>query len=95
MGTITKREYQVISLYARGLTFKEIGYSLSIATRTAKENISYYNRCSYTFREPLSVKESVAIAKYRYIVESLLFSFKSYNRFKLNLLKKKSKKMNR
>ena len=32
---ITKREYEVISLYAKGLTFKEIGNSLGIAMRTA------------------------------------------------------------
>ena len=41
MKRITKREYEVISLYSKGLTFKEIGSALQIATRTA---INYYMR---------------------------------------------------
>lgn len=38
---ITKREFEVTFLYARGLTFKEMGFCLNIATRTA---INYYMR---------------------------------------------------
>lgn len=43
MKVISKREHQVISLYSRGLKFREIATALSINTRTA---ITYYRRAN-------------------------------------------------
>lgn len=137
MKVITKREYQVISLYARGLKFREIGLHLGIATRTAINyymrvktkdkgrvtrakksrtfNKSDYKATSHTFvrflesynknienhytsvywkrHKPLrNIAKEVQLFRLIYIRESLEFAFKSYNRFKTNLLKKATKR---
>lgn len=127
MKVITKREYQVISLYSRGLTFKEIGYLLGIATRTA---INYYMRVKvkdkgrvtrakksraynksefnirlqeliitmreynkrmmyyrFTQHKVKLISHEVKMLRYLYIKKSLEFTYQSYYRFKLNLLK--------
>ena len=132
MKVITKREYQVISLYARGLKFSEIGLYLGIATRTA---INYYMRVkqkdkgrvtrakksrnfnkldyglslqemiktikaynasmmyySFTQHKVKSLTYEMRMLRYNYIKESLEFAHKSYNRFKLHLLKKNLQK---
>jgi len=132
MRVITKREYQVISLYARGLKFREIGLYLGIATRTA---INYYMRVktkdkgrvtrakksrafnksdysqslhemvktiraynasmmyySFTQHKVKSLTYEIRVLRSRYIKESLEFAHKSYNRFKLHLLKKSLQK---
>jgi len=41
MRNITKQEYIVLQLYAKGLTFKDIGLAMNIAKRTA---INFYMR---------------------------------------------------
>jgi len=134
MKVITKREYQVISLYARGLKFKEIGLYLGIATRTAinyymrvkkkdkgrvtrakksrafkksdysqslhelSKTIREYNKSmmyySFTQYKVKSLTYEIKVLRFKYIKESLKFAYQSYNRFKLNLLKKKTVKVN-
>ena len=134
MKVITKREYQVISLYARGLKFREIGLHLGIATRTAinyymrvkkkdkgivtrakksrlfnksdyslslqelikairayNENMMYY---SFNHHKVKSLTYEIKVLRFIYIKESLKFAYQSYNRFKLNLLKKRDSKVN-
>jgi len=134
MKAISKREYQVLALYSRGLTFKEIGNALNIAHRTA---INYYMRVKvkdqsrivrakrsraynksefskmlaevikevkahnkvmmqYTFMNKyiISIKDKGMSERINYINESLLFAYKSFNRWKVNLTKKRNAKVN-
>lgn len=51
MKTITKREFEIIALYSKGLTFKEMGSCLNIATRTA---INYYMRAKEKGKTPIT-----------------------------------------
>lgn len=61
---ITKREFEAISLYSKGLTFKEIGNCLNIATRTA---INYYMRVKAKDKNRVTrAKKSRAINKHSY-----------------------------
>lgn len=65
--SITKREHEIISLYTRGLTFKEMGFCLNIATRTA---INYYMRVKAKDKSRISrAKKSRAINKQSYIMQ--------------------------
>lgn len=132
MKQITKREYQVIQLYTKGLMFNEIGSYLGIAERTA---INYYmrvkkkdksritrakksrafNKINYleiqkslilqiekyndlmlfshiTKHKVKSLTYEIKELRHQYIKQSLEFAHKSYNKFKLNLVKKRHKK---
>ena len=64
MKAITKREFEVIALYSKGLKFKEIGHSLNIAERTA---INYYMRVKAKSKQHITkAKHSRAISKQLY-----------------------------
>lgn len=66
MIIITKREHEIISLYAKGLTFKEMAHCLNIATRTA---INYYMRVKAKDKSRISrAKKSRAINKQSYMM---------------------------
>jgi DNA-binding CsgD family transcriptional regulator len=77
---ITKREFEVISLYTRGLTFKEIGNCLNIATRTA---INYYMRLKAKDKSRINrAKKSRAINKqcYKIRLKEVIQDTEAYNR---------------
>lgn len=77
---ITKREFEVISLYSKGLTFKEIGNCLNIATRTV---INYYMRVKAKDKKRgTRAKRSRAINKHSYKVRlnEIIQEVKKYNR---------------
>lgn len=77
---ITKREFEVISLYSKGLKFKEIGHSLNIAERTA---INYYMRVKAKDKGRIKrAKQSRAINKQSYTMQlkEVLHDVKEYNR---------------
>jgi DNA-binding CsgD family transcriptional regulator len=77
---ITKREFEVISLYSRGLTFKEMGFCLNIATRTA---INYYMRVKAKDKSRITrAKKSRAINKQSYIIQlqEVVKDARKYNR---------------
>lgn len=80
MIVITKREHEIISLYARGLTFKEMGHCLNIATRTA---INYYMRVKAKDKSRISrAKKSRAINKQSYMMrlKEVIQEVRNYNR---------------
>lgn len=77
---ITKREFEVISLYARGLTFKEMGNCLNIATRTA---INYYMRIKVKDKSRVTrAKKSRAKNKHSYKMQlkEVIQEVRNYNR---------------
>lgn len=77
---ITKREFEVIQLYTRGLTFKEIGNCLNIATRTA---INYYMRVKTKDKSRLTrAKKSRAIHKHSYTIrlKEVIQDVREYNK---------------
>lgn len=77
---ITKREFEVISLYARGLTFQEMGNCLNIATRTA---INYYMRIKVKDKSRvIRAKKSRAKNKhiYKMQLKEVIQEVRNYNR---------------
>lgn len=77
---ITKREHEVISLYSKGLKFKEIGNCLNIAERTA---INYYMRIKAKDKSRIyRAKKSRAINKKSYKLnhKELVQEIKAKNR---------------
>jgi len=80
MKIITKREFEVIALYSKGLTFKEIGHSLNIATRTA---INYYMRVKEKSKQHITkAKRSRSISKqlYKMRLKELMQEVREHNR---------------
>ncbi len=80
MKVFTKREYEVISLYSKGLKFKEIGHCLNIAERTA---INYYMRVKSKDKSRVTrAKKSRAINKqsYKMLLKEVIQNVKEYNR---------------
>lgn len=80
MTYYTKREFEVIQLYAKGLTFKEIGHCLNIAERTA---INYYMRVKAKDKSRINrAKKSRVINKqcYKIRLKELLKDTKEHNR---------------
>ena len=76
---ITKREFEVISLYARGLTFKEIGKCLSVAERTA---INYFMKVKDKSKSRVTrAKKSRSINKrnYQLQLKEVLQNVKAHN----------------
>lgn len=81
MKTITKREFEVISLYARGLTFKEMGNCLNIATRTA---INYFMRVKVKDKSRVTrAKKLRAINKHSYKMQlkEVIQEARNYNSY--------------
>lgn len=66
MKTITKREFQIMALYSKGLMFKEMAQCLNIAERTA---INYFMRVKAKDKSRVyRAKKSRAINKHSYTV---------------------------
>ena len=78
---LTKRESEVLSLYKKGLTFKEMGILLGIATRTA---INYLMRVKAKDKQ-LVKRAKATRAKSRQLFKDrfteLVKSAKHYNKF--------------
>lgn len=96
MKKITKREFEVMALYSRGLTFKEIGHSLNIATRTA---INYYVRVKEKSKQHITkAKRSRAINKqlYKMRLKEVIHEAREHNneikRYKYTFIKQVSLK---
>ena len=80
MQRITKREYQIISLYSKGLKFKEMAQCLNIAERTA---INYFMRVKAKDKSRIErAKKSRSINKQSYIVrlKEVIHDVREYNR---------------
>ena len=80
MKTITKREFQIMALYSKGLKFKEMAQCLNIAERTA---INYFMRVKAKDKSRITrAKQSRTINKQSYIVrlKEVLHDAKKYNR---------------
>lgn len=76
----TKREFEVVALYSKGLTFKEIGNILNIATRTA---INYFMQVKVKDKSRISrAKKSRAINKQSYMIrlKEVIRDTREYNR---------------
>ncbi|MDA7817417.1 LuxR C-terminal-related transcriptional regulator [Sulfurimonas sp.] len=143
MKRLSKREYEVIALYSKGLTFKEIGYALNINIRTAinyymrvktkdksrvtrakhsrdinktelglmievvvieakqynkffagyNDNLTNLNERFFQARPLLCIKDVVRVVRMEYIKQCLVFTFNSFNRWKVNLTKKRTMKV--
>ncbi|WP_373033569.1 hypothetical protein [Sulfurovum sp.] len=77
---MTKREFEVISLYSKGLKFKEIGHCLNIVERTA---INYFMRAKAKDKSRINrAKRSRAINKqyYKMRLKEVIQDAKEYNR---------------
>ncbi|WP_373033418.1 LuxR C-terminal-related transcriptional regulator [Sulfurovum sp.] len=80
MNEITKREFQIMALYSKGLKFKEIAQCLNIAERTA---INYFMRVKAKDKGRIKrEKQSRAINKQSYTMQlkEVLHDVKEYNR---------------
>lgn len=80
MRVFTKRDYEIILLYSKGLKFKEIGYCLNIAERTA---INYFMRVKAKDKGKINrAKKSRAINKQYYTMKlkEVIRNVREYNR---------------
>ena len=81
MKTITKREFQIMALYSKGLKFKEMAHCLGIAERTA---INYFMRVKAKDKSRITrAKQSRATNKQSYIVrlKEVIQDAREYNRY--------------
>lgn len=80
MRVFTKREFEVFSLYSKGLKFKEIGHCLNIAERTA---INYYMRVKAKDKSRVTrAKRSRVVNKHSYKMQlkEVVQEVRNYNR---------------
>ena len=80
MKTITKREFQIMALYSKGLKFKEMAQCLNIAERTA---INYFMRVKGKDTSKITrAKISRATNKQNYILrlKEVIHDARKYNR---------------